>query len=236
MNSTENRLNQIVASLEREEKSIRFSYRLTLIAYTLLIVIVAGYSLWLSGRIAKDLTPENAAVLLNTQVCDSLPELRMRLKENMQPFAASIVTQAAKSVEELIPVASNLLKKQIEVSADSIMDRLENEHIAVIEKFCIDCLDEVFAKGDEMTDDEIADALVTGAIDDINREMDKILSQEALAGITDLGERLKTIREIPAQKASKQQYAEKMFIIYWLQLLEKGDIGTFGTIFKPETE
>jgi hypothetical protein len=202
----------------------------------LLILIVAGYSLWLSGRISKEFTPQNAAVLLNTQVCDSLPELRMKLKDNMRPFAASIVTHAAKSVEELIPVASNLLKKQIETSADAIMDRLEEDHIAVIEKFCTDCLDEVFAKSETMTDAEISDALVTGAIDDINHEMDKILTHEALAGISDLGERLKTIRESPAQKASKQQYAEKMFIIYWLQLLEKGDIGSLGTIFKPENE
>ncbi|NMA42268.1 MAG: hypothetical protein GX946_02680 [Oligosphaeraceae bacterium] len=236
MNSTENKLDQIVAALEREEKSIRFSYRLTLLGYILLVLIIAGYSLWLSARISKELTPKNAALLLNTQVCDSLPELRMKLKENMQPFAASIVTHTAQSVGELIPVASNLLKKQIETFADSIMDRLEEDHIAEIEKFCIDCLDEVFAKGEALTDDEIADALVTGVIDDINREMDKILSHETLAGITDLGERLKAIREIPVQNASKQQYAEKMFIIYWLQLLEKGEIGSLGTIFKTEAE
>lgn len=236
MNPTENKLDHIVAVLDREEKSIRFSYRLTLFGYTLLAIVVAGYSLWLSGRISKELTPKSAAVLLNTQVCESLPELRVKLKENMRPFAAGIVAHAAKSVSELIPVASNLIKKQIEFSADSVMERLEKQHIAEIEKFCTDCIDEVLAKGETVTDAEIADALVIGAIDDINREMDKILTHEALAGITDLEQRLKTIREIPVQKASKQQYAEKMFIIYWLQLLDKGDLGSLGKIFKTDAE
>lgn len=236
MNPTENKLDQIVAALECEEKSIRFSYRLTLFGYTLLVLVVAGYSLWLSSRISKELTPKSAAMLLNSQVCDSLPDFRLKLKENMRPIAAGIVSHAAKSVGELIPVASNLLKKQIEVSADSVMEGLEGEHISAIEKFCTDCIDEVLAKGESVTDAEIADALVIGAIDDINREMDKILTHEALAGITDLGQRLKTIREIPVEKASKQQYGEKMFIIYWLQLLDKGDVGSLGTIFKTEAE
>jgi hypothetical protein len=223
-NSNLEKLEDILVKINEEEKYYAAALRRTVIAYAILIVFIAAYTTWLTAKLQAEVTPKNVAVLINTSLKESLPTIRDNVRQMMVPAARDLASRTVQSALDMIPAGTKLIQTTVTETVDTMFNRFDQETITPMEEVILRNIDEVLANKDMVTNPELADILSKRVTASLQAELKKVVCNEAFTDIANLKLRLKTLLDTPADKLTFQQQQEKMFIIYWLAMIEKAPL------------
>ncbi|MGE4563711.1 MAG: hypothetical protein AB7F32_02480 [Victivallaceae bacterium] len=223
-NSNLEKLEEILVKINEEEKYYTAALRRTVIAYALLIVFIAAYTTWLTAKLQSEVTPKNVAMLINTSLKESLPTIRNNVRQMMVPAARDLASRTVQSALDMIPAGTKLIQNTVTETVDSMFNRFDQETITPMEEVILRNIDEVLANKDMVSNPELADILSKRVTASLQAELKKVVCNEAFSEIANLKLRLKTLLDTPADKLTFQQQQEKMFIIYWLAMIEKAPL------------
>ncbi|MBR2435107.1 MAG: hypothetical protein IKB22_06500 [Lentisphaeria bacterium] len=244
----EKKLQAKIAELEQAielqyKKAQKASVRNTLI-YALLALFVLLYTSALYSQIRENMTPENIAALLSVSAREKMPAMRQAIREQMQPMAATVVARSFTVAKTMLPGANQYFQNQIDIQVQKALDQFEKKNMPVIETAISDTITTVLDNQDTKDGEALGKAIATRTAAKAKEEMDKMLNAEFYSGVADLQKNLNDLRTKNIKDLTKQDAAERKFIVSWLKLTElsavngaeTGITSSFSQVFKEFTE
>ncbi len=225
MNNANERIEKLYQSVTKEEKNFSSSLNKALLLYIFIIIALAGYTVFLNFKIRELATPANLAIALNTKIKDSIPHFASQIKDQMKPGAKQLADKMIESAHTLIPKATEFAKTQIEFYVNDGMTQIEKEHLQKLQKVFEEAVDEVAKNKDIVQDKNLGKALASGITKKIDDEMSEIINNELFNSIDKLRDDMEALRSKPVKTMTKSEYAERMFIVYWLYLVDNAELG-----------
>jgi hypothetical protein len=225
MNNVNERIEKLYQSVSKEEKNFSSSLNKALLLYLFIIILLAGYTLFLNFKIQELATPTNLAIALNTKIKDAIPRFAGQIKDQMKPGAKQLADKTMESVHNLIPKASEFAKTQIEFYVNDAMTQIEKEHLVTLQKIFEEAVDEAMKNKDLVKDKNLGKALAASVTLRIDNELKDIINNELFNSIDKLRNDMETLRSKPVKAMTKNEYAERMFIVYWLYLVDNAKQG-----------
>lgn len=224
-NNINDRIEKLYQSITKEEKNFTSSLNKALGFYLVIIIILAGYTVFLNIKIKELATPTNLAIALNTKVKDAIPLFTKQIKEQMKPGAKQLADKTVESVHALIPRSAEFAKTQIDFYLNDIMSQVENKHLAALQKIFEATVDEAMKNKDIVQDKALGKVLASQITAKIDNELQNIINNEMLDSIDKLRTNIESLRAKPVKLMTKNEYAERSFIVYWLYLVNNAKTG-----------
>lgn len=238
--SINDKIEKLYDSVAREEKSFASSLNKALVFYLIVIIILAGYTIFINVKIKELATPTNLAIALNTKIKESIPNFARQIKDQMKPGAKQLADRTMESVQALVPRVTEVAKSQIELYVAEMMTEVENEHLVALQKIFEAGVDETLKDKDIIKDKNLGKALASHITGKIDEEIRNIINNEFFNNLDKFRGDIDALRVKPVAKMNKKEYAEKLFIIYWLCIVEqsKTDPGNscFGDVISMSTK
>ncbi|MHB9137876.1 MAG: hypothetical protein ACYC4Q_00565 [Victivallaceae bacterium] len=225
MNNVNERIEKLYESVSKEEKNFSSSLNKALLLYIFIIIVLAGYTVFLNFKIQELATPTNLAIALNTRIKDSIPHFASQIKDQMKPGAKQLADKTVESAHALIPKAAEFAKTQIEFYVNDAMSQIEREHLVALQKIFEDAVDEAMKNKDLVKDKNLGKALASSITQKIDNELKDIINNELFNSVDKLRADMESLRAKPVQAMTKNEYAEKKFVVYWLYLVDNAKTG-----------
>lgn len=238
--SINDKIEKLYDSVAKEEKSFVSSLNKALVFYLIVIIILSGYTIFINVKIKELATPTNLAVALNTKIKESIPNFARQIKDQMKPGAKQLADRTVESVQALVPRVTDIAKSQIELYVSELMTQVESDHLAAMQRIFEAGVDETLKNKDIIKDKNLGKALASHITGKIDEELRNIINNEFFNSMDKFRNDIDALRAKPIDKMTKKEYAEKMFIIYWISIVEqsKSDIGSssFGDVISMSTK
>jgi len=224
-NNINERIEKLYQAVSKEEKNFTSSLNKALGFYLVIIIILASYTVFLNIKIKELATPTNLAIALNTRVKDAIPLFTKKIKEQMKPGAKQLADKTIESVHALIPKSAEFAKSQIEFYVNDIMTQIENKHMVTLQKIFESSVDEAMKNKDIVQDKNLGKALASQITLKIDDELKNVINNEMLDAIDKLRTDIENLRSKPVKTMTKNEYAERSFLVYWLYLVNNVKTG-----------
>jgi len=224
-NNINERIEKLYQAVSKEEKNFTSSLNKALGFYLVIIIILASYTVFLNIKIKELATPTNLAIALNTRVKDAIPLFTKKIKEQMKPGAKQLADKTIESVHALIPRSADFAKAQIDFYVNDIMTQIENKHMATLQKIFESSVDEAMKNKDIVQDKNLGKALASQITLKIDDELKNIINNEMLEAVDKLRADIEALRSKPVKTMTKNEYAERSFLVYWLYLVNNVKTG-----------
>jgi len=225
MNNVNERIEKLYQSVSKEEKNFSSSLNKALLLYLFIILLLAGYTVFLNFKIQELATPTNLAIALNTKIKDAIPRFANQIKDQMKPGAKQLADKTVESAHALIPKATEFAKTQIEFYVNDTMTQIEKEHLVTLQKIFEDAVGDALKNKDIVQDKNLGKALASNITQKIDNELKEIINNELFNSIDKLRNDMESLRSKPVKTMTKNEYAERMFIVYWLYLVDNAKLG-----------
>ncbi|MFA7231120.1 MAG: hypothetical protein WC071_07600 [Victivallaceae bacterium] len=229
MKEMKERIEKVYNSMIKEEKGFVSSMNKTLIFYIIIIIVLGGYTVFLNIKIKELATPTNLAIAINTQVRNSIPRFAQQIKHQMQPGAKQMAYKSVEAVHAVIPQATEFAKNQINFYIDQLWEKVEREHLEKVQAIFDESLSVATKHKDIVADKNLGKALAETLSEHLDKEVSEIVNNSFLNAVDDLRNEIDKLRTKNPATLTQKENAEKMFILYWLSIVERGDTG--GGIF-----
>ncbi len=210
------------AELEKEKKNTRNTYLISVV----LVIIVLGYTTWLSSQITKILHPEELALTTSGLVIDAVPKVGQDLERTLVDGAPGIARSVTDEILDTLPSFRMYLEEQFTPIVDQVAHEMTFAAVAKLKEEVKN------AKFEERAPSELARALVEEfqktiefALDEPNAEgetpRDRI--DRALATLEKIDAELKMLERggnLPPDRAK-----ERELIMGWLEFLVRAEAG-----------
>lgn len=237
MKEIKERIESLYSSMRKGEKGFVSSMNKTLIFYLLIIVVLGGYVIFLNIKIKELATPTNLAIAINTQIKNSIPRFARQIKTQMEPSAKPMAYKTVESIHAVIPKATDFAKTQISFYVDQLCEEVEKEHLPKLQTIFDESLDSAKLK-DIIKDKDLGKALATELSERLDKEISEIVNGSFLNAVDDLRTEVDKLRTKTNATMTQKEYSEKMFIIYWLSIVERDndDSGMFSDFISLANE
>ncbi|QSH40863.1 hypothetical protein P0136_11020 [Lentisphaerota bacterium ZTH] len=222
---TEDKIEQLCDAVAKEEKSLSSSLNKALIFYVVIVILLGGYTLFLNAKIRQLATPSNLACLVNGRIRDSIPQIARNLEGKLEPGAKQMALHTVKLAGDAIPKLAEIGKAQLDFYAVKIAEDVEHKHFKQFQGIFMHCLDEVAKNKDLLKDKNLGKAISADICKRLDAEVGNIIDSSFFKSIDDLKVQLDELRIKKVSRLTKRDYAEKMFIIYWLYLVNNKEAG-----------
>jgi hypothetical protein len=224
-NNVNERIEKLYQAVSKEEKNFSSSLNKALGFYLVIIIILASYTIFLNIKIKELATPSNLAIALNTKLKDAIPLFTRQIREQMKPGAKQLADKTIESVHALIPKSAEFAKTQIDFYVNDIMTQVENKHLVALQKIFEESVDEAMKNKDIVQDKTLGKALASHITQKIDDELKNIINNEMLDSIDKLRTDIEALRSKPVKLMTKNEYAERSFLVYWLYLVNNAKTG-----------
>ncbi len=224
-NNINERIEKLYQAVSKEEKNFVSSLNKALGFYLVIIIILASYTVFLNIKIKELATPSNLAIALNTKIKDTIPFFTKQIKEQMKPGAKQLADKTIESIHALIPKSTEFAKTQIDFYLNDIMSQVENKHLGVLQKIFESSVDEAMKDKDIVQDKNLGKALAAQITAKIDDELKNVINNEMLDSIDKLRMDIESLRAKPVKLMTKNEYAERSFLVYWLYLVNNAQPG-----------
>ena len=156
----------------------------------------------------------------------------------MEKNATLLAGKTVKSIYHIIPQATEMAKVQCDLLIEAQLDNVEATYMPKIRKELQASMEKIIAHKDLGKDKDLATALTTQVVDELDREIGKILGREFFNRLDTLTADVKTLRTKDVAKMTKREYAERMMIVYWLFMTDHGRTGdsVLASVLSTTTE
>ncbi len=199
--------------------------RRTLLIYAALVIFVASYSVFLTTSIREHATPSALSIVFLEKVRDSLPQMLDKVEGNMEKNATDLAESTVKSIYQVIPRMTEVAKVQVDLVIQSRLDEVEAQYMPQIRKEVQTSIEKIIAHKDIGKDKNIASVLTVEVVNELDREIGKILGREFYKRLDTLSADIKTLRTKKVADLTNREYAEREMIIYWLFMVDHGRTG-----------
>ena len=224
-NNVNERIEKLYQAVSKEEKNFTSSLNKALGFYLVIIIILASYTVFLNIKIKELATPTNLAIALNTKIKDAIPMFTRKIKEQMKPGAKQLADKTIESVHALIPKSTEFVKSQIEFYVNDVMTQIENKHLVDLQNIFESTVDEAMKNKDIVQDKTLGKLLATQITAKIDDELKNVINNEMLDSIDKLRNDIESLRSKPVKLMTKNEYAERSFLVYWLYLVNNTKTG-----------
>ena len=224
-NNVNERIEKLYQAVSKEEKNFTSSLNKALGFYLVIIIILASYTVFLNIKIKELATPTNLAIALNTKIKDAIPMFTRKIKEQMKPGAKQLADKTIESVHALIPKSTEFVKSQIEFYVNDVMTQIENKHLVELQNIFESTVDEAMKNKDIVQDKTLGKLLATQITAKIDDELKNVINNEMLDSIDKLRNDIESLRSKPVKLMTKNEYAERSFLVYWLYLVNNTKTG-----------
>jgi leucyl aminopeptidase (aminopeptidase T) len=186
--------------------------------------------------------PTNVAVFLNDKVVASIPKVHAKLNQELPRHAEKLAKKSVQMIHKVIPMAGDMLEKQLEIRFDQVMEHYKVEREKIFENICSKVIDKIKKHKDLANDDTLAQALAVQLAEECDREAKDIVNNAFFKEIEKLQKKVEILRSIPEKKMTRQQAAKKNLIIRWIYLIDnkgidkKSIIGNAATLIGGTAE
>ncbi|MDD3154158.1 MAG: hypothetical protein PHS41_04765 [Victivallaceae bacterium] len=225
MKDFEEKLQDIVRDIESRRSACHRSSVRIMVIYALLVIVVIGYTTFLYGRIKEAVTPDAVSALLVEQLRARLPEAVGELKGQYKPWAKELAVRTVDAGIAMIPQGGEYVRRALDTQSDRFLDYVEQEQMPAVGQALDDAITEAVKNNKQLNAEQFATVFPKIASDTVAQELRKVVDSQFFNGVRDLESQLNVLRTTPNEKLHRRQYSEKMFILYWLALCERGELG-----------
>ncbi|MCP3967679.1 MAG: hypothetical protein GY750_20665 [Lentisphaerae bacterium] len=226
------KIEKLCDEVVKEEKCLSSALNKALIFYVLVIILLGGYTIFLNTKIRQLATPANLACLINERIRDSIPKLAQNVEAKLEPGAKQMAQHTVKLASDTIPKLAEIGKTQLDYYACRLAEDVEHKHFKQFQTIFMTCMDDVAKNKDMIKDKNLGKAISQDICSRLDKEVASIIDESFFKSVDDLKLQIDKLRLKKASRMTKQEYAEKMFIIYWLYLVNNKDLdkGVMGEV------
>lgn len=225
MTSPKERLSSLEEMVSEQERSLSRKFRTTVIVYAILVMVVAGYTLFVAGAINDLTSVDSLTEQVSSFLSASVPEYRQSAVDEIQSRAPQISEQAvAQTIDSLIPATEKHAQMLLDRLTDRVVRSIETELVAEFGEFIKGDADKLKRDYAELMDKETGEAVVLMFISVIENEMDKYMNDYFIDAVGDLKIRIHDLTKSGA-KLTKQEDAQRRAILSWAFLAEHAETG-----------
>jgi hypothetical protein len=229
-NDWQEKIESLYKSVINEEKNLSSSLNKALIFYIIIIIFLGGYTVYLNIRIKELATPTNLAIAINTQIKNSIPQFARSIKAQMKPGAKQMAYQSVDSVKSMIPKATEFAKNQIDFYVDEMANEVEKKHLVELQKIFEESIDHVAKNKDLIKDNKLGKALAFDLSSRLDKELGNIINNSFINSVDKFRTEVDSLRLKKITRMTKKEHAEKMFLVYWLYIVDNQEVG--GGLFR----
>lgn len=218
------KMESLLTRIEREDKRASSSFIVSMICRILVTLLLVCSLTYIGITFTKLANPANVAVALNEKVLASIPEAHARLNQELPKQADKLARKSVQMVHKVIPMAGDMLEKQLEIRFDQVMEHYKVEREQVFENICSKVIDKIKKHKDLTSDETLAQVLAVQLAEECDREAKDIINNAFFKEIDKLQGKIEKLRSIPDIKMTRQQAAKKNLIICWIYLIDNKGI------------
>ncbi len=238
MKEMQERVDKVHESIVKEEKVFNRSLTKTMLFYVAIVIILAGYTVYLNIKIQELATPRNLAITINSGIKNMIPRFTQNLKTEMEPNAKHAAKKSIGMIYSGIPYVKEMLKSQVNIYVNKIANDMEEEHMVKFEAVIDEALNKAIKNKDLAKDKNLGKAIATQISDDLDKELAKIIDKPFIDAIDKFRIETEALRTKPISKLTRKELAEKTFIATWIYLVNNKapDKGIFSKVIQLVNE
>lgn len=228
MNANDDTIKRIARLEQRaaeECAKIKKSLAVSVAVYGFIFLLAAGYTTVVFTMIKERSTPKELAALVIDYAQSKLPDVKDELARQSKDNAPVLADKAVNMAHSLIPQGSQFIKTQIDTLADELISQTRNNYLPQIAVEIQKTLASFNEETKGLKDPEIAKGYAELFAESLDLELGKIIDEKAKVQMRWLLNEIATLSSKPVSRMSARELAEKRFIMYWLFLLNHGEIG-----------
>lgn len=219
------KVDSLEQAIKTERGSVSASLKVSLVFYGLMVVIVLGYTSYVTSKFEEMATPSTVAALVAEQMQSRVPSIREYLVKNTKAKAPEWAAKVVDYSGEIVPQIEAMAKNGIDSATESMMTEIKAQYMPQLQDYLQNNLDRVFANHDVVNDEDMVKQLASLLIDDVDRELNQVFSNRYYKQLEDVRAEIIKISTKPNDKLTMKEMAEKRVLIDWMFLTEYGVVG-----------
>lgn len=228
------RVDKVYKAIVKEEKVFNRSLTKTILLYLFIALLLIGNIIFLKVKILNEATPQNMAIVINTQIREMIPTFTEGLKAGMEPQAKQAAEKSVAVISSGIPYFKEMLKSQVNIYVNKMADEMENKHMVKFESVIDEALNKAIQNKDLAKDKDLGKAIASQISSDLDQELAKIIDKPFIDAIDKFRLETEALRTKPISQLTRKELAEKTFIVTWLYLVntKTPEKGVFNKVIK----
>lgn len=210
----------LLTRIEREDKRASSSFVVSIVCRILITLLIVCSLTYIGVTFSKLANPANVAVALNEKLVASIPGVHAQLNQELPKQAKRLARESVQLVHKVIPMAGDMLEKQLEIRFDQVMEHYKVEREQIFENICSRVIDKIKKQKDLASDETLAKVLAVQLADECDREAKEIINNAFFKEIDKLQSQIEKLRSIPDKNMTRQQAAKRNLIICWIYLID----------------
>ncbi len=218
------KMESLLTRIEREDKRASASFVVSMVCRILVTLVLVCSLTYIGTTFSRLANPANVAVVLNEKVLASIPGVHAQLNKELPKQADRLARESVQLIHKAIPMAGDMLEKQLEIRFSQVMEHYKVEREQIFENICSRVIDKIKKDKDLISDTTLAQVLSVQLAEEFNREAKDVINNAFFKEIDKLQKKVEKLRSIPANKMTRQQAAKKNLIICWIHLIDNKGI------------
>lgn len=219
------KLDALDKTIQDERNKVSSNIKLAAFAYGIIVILVFGYTTFITLRYREMATPKTVAVIVSDAAKNKIPLMSGYLHEHAKTQAPAWADRGFEYLHTMVPEIEKLAKTQIDDIIDGVIKHTQDNYVPQLSKYLDEHVDRLFSNKDVVTDHKLARGISQLLVDELNREIDKVVHDKFYTKISDLRKDVEVIAAKPKERLTKKEDAERRVLLYWMFLVKYGDPG-----------
>jgi len=225
MDNLSARLSSLESLVEARQDEIEKRLRKTVVVYSVLVVLIALYTSFVSSKIAEYLEPQAVSEQFEALMRAQIPVQRMTITLEAEQLSRELIGELSETVLARVPGLESYLVSRLDMMADMLAKEIEVQVMPAFTKFVKEEAPALKQQHKDLADGEAAEGFVLLLTDTIGEEADKYLNDNMIGAVGDLKAQLVRLTK-PGAKLTRKEDAQRRALIYWAYLAENAEMGS----------